>query len=580
MDFALWDPSDDQVADENNYYIDDYWHSDFYFGYGHDAIEEDELNEKSCIQVLRILVNKANEEIMELEGDVVILQSKLTWSDKDWCDLCSATLKEKIDHLNISMLTLKKEISGDEHIFGVELLKNKKPVERLHDILKSLWDNCFLLEKNQTGISIIRRSIKPADEIRISMCCSEHRKLKAKKGFTRMKKTKYQGPSEDPELRRIKHPKAEEDAVSSILNAHTYATEKNINELNGQSETQKLSSSPDKNALVKDSSASTCEEKAGSKGSKKKRNINIEFIQCSFTDKSEVLISSLDSQGMETKLAETVKPADTILDTQLDVKKQVTEDSSSIQKARRQEVADTKKIGSRIQLQRERKRTNVCGRTKITEARATATELTISGILLELSNRKRKCASKPQMKVKQKPQAKEVLKIEEVDMKQAKFNLMSDPEVQTTERYCQELVIFQEPCLTEEIDFKSSSTDKFKSQQKIEISENIGSNQLGVCSEVSTSSVSRLQKKKKLSLSSQVENKELRIVPFKLENLHDNKSDRTMVGQDVKSLSLPASSIKNVKDLTVKDLRVIAKSQKLPLYYKLRKDELREGLGL
>lgn len=114
-----------------------------------DAIEEDELNEKSCIQVLRILVNKANEEIMELEGDVVILQSKLTWSDKDWCDLCSATLKEKIDHLNISMLTLKKEISGDEHIFGVELLKNKKPVERLHDILKSLWDNCFLLEKNQ-----------------------------------------------------------------------------------------------------------------------------------------------------------------------------------------------------------------------------------------------------------------------------------------------------------------------------------------------------------------------------------------------------------------------------------------------
>lgn len=268
------------------------------------------------------------------------------------------------------------------------------------------------------------------------------------------------------------------------------------------------------------------------------------------------------------------------MDTQLDVKKQVTEDSSSIQKARRQEVADTKKIGSRIQLQRERKRTNVCGRTKITETRATVTELTISGILLELSNRKRKCASKRQMKVKQKPQAKEVLKIEEVDMKQAKFNLMSDPEVQTTERSCQELVIFQEPCLTEEIDFKSSSTDKFKSQQKIEISENIGSNQLDVRSEVSTSSVSRLQNKKKLSLSSQVENKELRIVPFKLENLHDNKSDRTMVGQDVKWLSLPASSIKNVKDLTVKDLRVIAKSQKLPLYYKLRKDELREGLGL
>ncbi|KAL2466002.1 Uncharacterized protein Adt_41853 [Abeliophyllum distichum] len=144
------------------------------------------------------------------------------------------------------------------------------------------------------------------------------------------------------------------------------------------------------------------------------------------------------------------------------------------------------------------------------------------------------------MKVKQKPQAKEVMKIEEVVVNQSKSNSLSEPGVQTLERKCQEIVIFQEPCLSEEIDLKSSSIDKFKSQQKIGISENIASNQLGVCSEVSTSSISRPQKKKTLSLSSPVENKELRIVPFKLEKLHDDQSDRTMDGQDVKSLSRPA----------------------------------------
>jgi len=42
-----------------------------------DVIEEDALNEKSCIQVLRILITKADTEIDELEQDLVSLQSQL-----------------------------------------------------------------------------------------------------------------------------------------------------------------------------------------------------------------------------------------------------------------------------------------------------------------------------------------------------------------------------------------------------------------------------------------------------------------------------------------------------------------------
>ncbi|KAL2483053.1 uncharacterized protein Fot_44497 [Forsythia ovata] len=206
MDFALWDPSDYQ--DENNYYIDDYWHCDFYSGCGHDAIEEDALNEKSCVQVLGILVKKADEEIMELEADAVILLSQLTWADKDWSDLCSATLREKIDHLDISVQSLKMEIAGDENFLGVELLKNKKPAERLHDIVKPLWDSCFPLIQKQTEIMIIQRSIPPADELRKLMYRSKHRKLKAKKDFALMKNNEFQDPPADPEVRRIKHPKA------------------------------------------------------------------------------------------------------------------------------------------------------------------------------------------------------------------------------------------------------------------------------------------------------------------------------------------------------------------------------------
>ncbi|KAL2466003.1 Uncharacterized protein Adt_41854 [Abeliophyllum distichum] len=402
MDVALWDPSDYQ--DENNYYNDDYWHCDFYSGYGHDAIEEDALNEKSCVQVLGILVNKADEEIMELEADA----------------------------------SLKKEIAGDENFLSVELLKNKKRAERLHDIVKPLWNSCFQLIQKQTEIMIIQRSIPPADELRKLMYRSKHRKLKAKKNFALMKNNEFQDPKAKSSADKLATRNSEEKALSnfkfvgcsievpekiirplpgkpaqkadmeirdkegdganSFVNAHTYATEKNINHLNGQSGTQKPSSAPDKvkkrrnptkseklqNALVKDSSASTYGEKAGSKGRKKRRNIDLEVIfeeqviECSFTDKSKVLNSSLESPGMGTKIAEMVKPADTILDSRLDALKQVTEDSSCIQKARRKEVADMKKIDSRTQLQKEGKRTNVCGRTKISGARAAETELTIS----------------------------------------------------------------------------------------------------------------------------------------------------------------------------------------------------------
>ncbi|KAI7992129.1 hypothetical protein LOK49_LG12G02736 [Camellia lanceoleosa] len=122
--------------------------------HGQDVIEENALNEKSCTQVLRILITKANNEILELEEDLVTLQSQLAWTDESWSEICSASLREKIDCLDISIQSLKNTNVQDEHDFGGCLLVHREPAERMHEIVKAMLEKYFH-QKDEQSIEVI-----------------------------------------------------------------------------------------------------------------------------------------------------------------------------------------------------------------------------------------------------------------------------------------------------------------------------------------------------------------------------------------------------------------------------------------
>lgn len=106
----------------------------FYFSQKLDTIEEDGLNEKCCVQVLEILIAKADTEIAELEDDIVMLQSQLAHTDEKWLDMCIAALNKKVDRLGSLITALKNK---NDQASGVQLQTNRKPSERIHEILET-----------------------------------------------------------------------------------------------------------------------------------------------------------------------------------------------------------------------------------------------------------------------------------------------------------------------------------------------------------------------------------------------------------------------------------------------------------
>ncbi|XP_044506062.1 uncharacterized protein LOC123225834 isoform X3 [Mangifera indica] len=98
-----FDLTDFPVPQESNCYMQLGWQCDFSFGYGFDVIEEDATNEKYCIQVLRILITKADTEIDKLEKDLVFLQNELAGVEyEEWFEICCNALRKQIDCLYIA----------------------------------------------------------------------------------------------------------------------------------------------------------------------------------------------------------------------------------------------------------------------------------------------------------------------------------------------------------------------------------------------------------------------------------------------------------------------------------------------
>ncbi|VVA30286.1 PREDICTED: GLYMA_03G133900 [Prunus dulcis] len=118
-----------------------------------DLIEEDAINEKCCIQVLKILITKADTEIDELEKDLVALQSELAWAEhEEWSEICGSALREKIVWLDISTRNLR---SKDENNNDVQLLMHREPTDNIHDILKALLRKYFPEKDEQRTPEVI-----------------------------------------------------------------------------------------------------------------------------------------------------------------------------------------------------------------------------------------------------------------------------------------------------------------------------------------------------------------------------------------------------------------------------------------
>ncbi|KAI4300815.1 hypothetical protein L6164_034149 [Bauhinia variegata] len=130
MAWDLWSSSYDQVVFDDYHPEQPGWQCDFYYGYGRDVIEEDALNKKSCVQVLRILIKKGDIEIEELEKDLLSLQNELGWAEHDrWPEIAWS---EKLDWLDVSIKSLKTD--DDE----IQLLLRDKPAETPDEIVKAL----------------------------------------------------------------------------------------------------------------------------------------------------------------------------------------------------------------------------------------------------------------------------------------------------------------------------------------------------------------------------------------------------------------------------------------------------------
>ncbi|XP_062117828.1 uncharacterized protein LOC133831507 isoform X2 [Humulus lupulus] len=142
MDWDLWNWSHDQVTVEHNAGKQSEWQCDFYFGYGPDIIEESALDEKSCIQVLRILIRKAEAELDELENDLVSLQTELAFAEhEEWPEICCNSLSDKIGCLDIAIKSLKSKSEND---IEVQLSLHREPAEKIQDLIRK-----YLQEKDK-----------------------------------------------------------------------------------------------------------------------------------------------------------------------------------------------------------------------------------------------------------------------------------------------------------------------------------------------------------------------------------------------------------------------------------------------
>lgn len=140
MASGLWSSTYDEVARNSNNSEHLGCQYDFYLDCVRDVMEEDALNEKSCIQALKNLITKEDTEIEELEKDLLSLQNELVWAEhQNWPEICCNALTQKINWLDVSIRSLKNDHADNARI---QLLFPNEPAGTLDEVLKATLGDC------------------------------------------------------------------------------------------------------------------------------------------------------------------------------------------------------------------------------------------------------------------------------------------------------------------------------------------------------------------------------------------------------------------------------------------------------
>ncbi|XP_070055586.1 uncharacterized protein [Nicotiana tomentosiformis] len=537
MDLLIWSPP--YLQDENSYPTNSLAFN-FYFNQKLDIIEENALNEKCCLQVLEMLIAKADAEIAELKDDIVMLQSQLACTDEKWSDMCFAALNKKIDHLDSLITTLKNK---NVQASGVHLLTNRKPPERIHEILETLLRNFFSPRDKQDV-----HTISKASSTKAFGHASDNSTMKDLNKFDIPRKLINASKREYP----------------SHLNNKQFAS-----------------------AVLKSVSTKSLKDQAQSCGTTK-REINIsediveeELMPQSSNDERVIINSSLEVE--ETSSGKGPKPAGSILKTSLIAVKQEPKEYRDEQTQNGGKAGQTREKHTSSQLVMEKKMGAKSFLGLKGEERSQSLEK-VKGKVQE------KRPPKSQVLTIHKSDSKLFLKLEGQRLN-FKWNL---PPEKT-----------KEPCLAEELGFKTPSGVKLKRQWKIgstqknrgdesgdeTIKENMlllgGAKGTGDLPEISSTSLTQLKKRRITSSRGPVlqENENLRDFQNRLVKSHDrsNQSLQVIKVENAEPLAstafiVPTPHTADLKYMTLNQLKAVARQLNLRGVYTLCKAELQEVL--
>ncbi|XP_038721693.1 uncharacterized protein LOC120013820 isoform X2 [Tripterygium wilfordii] len=277
----LWGPSFYPASPERSHCSQNEWQCDFYFGYGTDVMEEDAMSEKSCIQVSRILITKADTEINELEKDLVSLQSELAWFEyEEWSEICCGALRERIDDLNISIRSLRDK---DKNDIEVHLLVHTEPIATIHEILNAFLTK-YLEEKDKqqsndkevidsSSHTTVHATELLDDSSKVSDSCSGVTQKEGVKEFGDNPAEHYKISRISPEPQEKKTSNAQTDKPvspdikdSSTDSLKSATDDKNLlsnfhSKSTGNVEAEELSTISEENGIVKDFSLKLANEK-------------------------------------------------------------------------------------------------------------------------------------------------------------------------------------------------------------------------------------------------------------------------------------------------------------------------------
>ncbi|OIT05387.1 PREDICTED: uncharacterized protein LOC109242668 [Nicotiana attenuata] len=597
MDLLIWSPP--YLQDENSYPTNSFPFN-FYFNQKLDIIEENALNEKCCLQVLEMLIAKADAEIAELKDDIVMLQSQLACTDEKWSDMCFAALNKKIGHLDSLITTLKHK---NVQVSGVHLLTNRKPPERIHEILERLLRNFFSPREEQPANSSLGSSKLAAAGL-IKVEATDNHDLKDNEtveinvGVAVQANVTVQIPSA---VQERNHQEADVHTIfkASSKKAFGHASDDStMKDLNKFDIPRKLINASKREypshlnnkqfacAVLKSVSTKSLKDEAQSCGTtKRKINISEDIVEDELMPRSsndERVIINSSPEVEETSNGKGPKPAGSILKTSLISVKQEPKEY------RDEQTQNGGKAGQR----REKYTSSQLAREKKIGAKS----------FLGLKGEER---SQPLEKVKGKVQEKRPSKSQVLTIHKSDSKLFLKLEGQRLNfKWNLPPEKTKEPCLAEELGFKTPSGVKLK-RQKIgstqknrgdesgdeTIKENMlllgGAKGTGDLPEISSTSLTQLKNRRITSSREPVlqDNENLRDFQNRLVKSQDrsNQSLQVIKVVNVKPLAstafiVPTPHIADLKFMTLNQLKAVARQLNLRGVYTLCKAELQEVL--